>query len=251
MTYPKTLAYYPLHYGAEYLSESLQSIASYCAEIIFLYTAKPSYGFSGNVPCPETRDHLENIISKTLSKYPQVKWRMIDVDFGNEGEHRHEIWKYTKGFDLVLAVDGDEVWSGTSLRECLNYAHKKAKAKYIGISGFVNFWRSFNHACYDSFCPIRIYKVNAKNNDQEFIEGKVYHFSCAQSEAIMRYKYEIHGHKEEIRPDWLEKIYFGWTPDMRFLHPVSLQIWGEALPFNKYTLPSFMKMHPNFNKEKI
>ena len=67
----------------------------------------------------------------------------------------------------------------------------------------------------------------------------------------MNYKFEIHGHKNEIKPGWLQNKNYAWTPESRFLHPTSNDIWGEAIPFDKNTMPQCLKEHFNFNKKII
>lgn len=240
----RVLAYYPLHYGKEYLRESILSINDHVEKIVILYSSKPTFGFSTNVDCPESEQELMSIAMAASDK---VVW--INRSFGTEGEHRSFINTFSQNYDLILAVDADEVWNQESLVDCLNQA-MTGEARYTGIAGFRNFWRSFNHVCHDGFCPIRITKVQALNDKQNLIQGVVYHFSCAQSVKIMDYKYLIHGHKDEIRPNWLEVIYKQWKEGQNDLHPVSIGLWN-ATRFDKETLPEILKSHPNFNKEVI
>ena len=120
---------------------------------------------------------------------------------------------------------------------------------YIGFGGYVNFWRSFNHACYDGFTPIRFINLKGDNsNGYGVVPCTVYHFSCAQPKYIMDFKYLIHGHKNELRENWLESIYYG--EQMIDVHPTSFGLWN-ATPFDKNTLPESLKQHPNFSKERI
>ncbi len=240
----RVLAYIPLHYGAEYLRESILSINDRVDKIIILYSEKPSFGFGTEIECPESEQKLKEIAFEASDK---VSWER--VNFGSEGDHRKYIFKYANGFDLILAVDADEIWDDESLWHCLRVAADR-REKYYGIDGFINFWRSFNHVCLDGFCPIRIINLHALNEEQAFIKGKIYHFSCAQSEEIMDYKYLIHGHKDEIRPGWLENTYKKWKQGTGDLHPVAIGLWN-AVDFDKNTLPLILKLHPNFNKEVI
>lgn len=240
----KVLAYYPLHYGKEYLAESILSINDHVEQIVILYSPKPTFGYYTQAECPETEAELKEIAESVSNK---IVW--INNKFGSEGEHRSFIYSFAQNFDLVLAVDADEVWEEESLKQCLTHSYNSEK-RYIGIAGFLNFWRSFNHVCQDGFCPIRITNLKAANNEQEFIHGIVYHFSCAQSEKIMDYKYLIHGHKDEIRSGWLETTYKKWQEGQDDLHPVSIGLWN-AIKFDKKTLPSLLKTHPNYMKEVI
>jgi hypothetical protein len=82
------------------------------------------------------------------------------------------------------------------------------------------------------------------------INGTIYHFGYAQSKKIMDYKFDIHGHKNEIKKGWLENTYYGWEPGKINLHP-TCDVWQEARPFDKNILPEILKLHPNFNKDII
>lgn len=241
----RVLAYYPLHYGAEYLAVSIKSIDPFVDKIIILYAEHPSYGHNSGMTAPESEQELRAIAEGASSK---IDWMRVSASY--EGQHRDLIWQFADQFDLVLAVDGDEVWDYNSLSRCLTEAHQGPHWRY-NIKGFVNFWRSFNHVCEDFFRPARIFNVKRQNKEQGELEGTVYHFGTAQSERIMRYKYLIHGHKDEIKTDWLERVYFGWKEGDKYLHPASNDVWTEAVPFDKATLPDILKSHPNYEKEVI
>lgn len=247
MNKPRVICYVPLHYGCEYLKESLQSIISLVDKIVIVYSETPSYGHGTNVECPEKEMDLFNIAMPICGD--KLIWRK--ETFGNEGEHRGFIYNFTKGYDIVLAVDADEVFHTEDLKKAIQYVSEGDK-RYYGIAGYLNFWRSFNNVCTDGFTPIRL--INLHNESGEgVVMCTIYHFSCAQSKKIMDYKYKIHGHADELRPNWLQDIYYAWTPQnqFRFLHPTSMDIWGDAIPFDKNLLPDSLKQHPNFNKEII
>ena len=239
----KVLAYYPLHYGKEYLKESLLSIVNHVDEICILYTDRPSYGHGTSEVCPEAEEELRVIVKDVCgSKYSWVK-----RNYAHEGEHRSFIERISDNQDLILAVDADEVWGEIELDNCLKQAYDNKECKYFGINGYVNFWRSFNYACYDGFAPVRIINRNNTSRMQQVLNGKIYHFSCAQNLEIIRYKWEIHGHKNELRPDWFDKYN---RFELQDVHPVSIGLWN-ATPFDKTTLPEILKRHPNYNKELI
>lgn len=243
---PKVLAYVPLHYGKEYLRESLLSIEPFVEKIIILYTEKPSYGFGTTVQCPETEGELKEI---ALSVSDKVEW--IKISPGNEGEHRGYIYRLSEGYDGILSIDADEIFDQDDLPVAIDLADKSGK-RYIGFGGYINFWKSFNYACYDGFTPIRY--INLKNTEGQYVVPcKVYHFSTAQSIETMKYKLLIHGHKNEIRPGWFEEVYQKWTPGAKIplgLHLVSYNLW-EATPYNKELLPLSLRRHPNYNKDVI
>ena len=143
----KVLGYMPLHYGADYLRESLLSVIDLCDVFVILHTPIPSYGFGTNVVCPETEEELRAIAQEVCGN--KLVWS--SKKYGSEGEHRKAIYGFTRGFDLLLAVDADEVFEPSELDNALNYAYTN-KERYYGIKGYVNFWRSFNCIRNDTFC---------------------------------------------------------------------------------------------------
>lgn len=247
MKTPKTICYVPLHYGKEYLKESLLSVIDVVDKIVIIYSETPSYGHGTSAKCPESEMDLFNIAMPICGD--KLIWRK--EKFCNEGEHRGFIYNFTEGYDVVLAIDADEVFKTEELKKAIQLCYEGDK-RYYGIAGYLNFWRSFNYVCVDGFTPIRL--TNLHNQSGEgVLPCTIYHFSCAQGSEIMNYKYKIHGHANELRLNWLHDTYFSWTPQnkTKFLHPTSVDIWGEAIPFDKNELPESLKNHPNFNKEII
>lgn len=243
----KIIAYCPLHYGGEYISEGIKSVEPFVDKIIILYSSTPSYGYGTNVGCPESESDLKNIAYSASSK---VEWHNITAN--GEGHHRGLIFRFAEqgAYDGVLTFDADEVFG--DLTEWIP-KFVESKARNIGFTGFKNFWRSFNFICRDGFAPIRY--INLHNKDgQENFDVTVYHFGCAQRMPIMEYKLLIHGHKAELRENWLRDIYQAWTPENNFgnLHLVAYNppLWN-AEPFDREMLPDILKSHHNFGKYLI
>ena len=239
---PRIIGYVPLMYGKEYLDACIRSMDPFVEVIHIFYVDKPSQGHGTDIPCPEGEQELADIARAASNK---IEWHKCV--FGNEGEHRSEIFKYTEGFDLILTLDADEVLeyhsTDISIREAFN-----GDRRYYGATGFINFWRSFNEACYDGFTPIRLINLHNDSPYTGTIPMIIYHFSCAQSETITRYKWAISGHKDELRPDWVNSILYG-TGKID-LHPVALGLWN-ATAFDRETLIPLLKSHPNYLKESI
>jgi hypothetical protein len=243
---PKVIAYIPLMYGAEYLEACIKSMHDHVEKIIVVYVDKPSQGNATTEVCPEGEEMLRDIAESASNK---IKW--YKSQFRHEGEHRSYINKFTKGYDLVFTLDADEVAEPNDIEHALKLSYETDK-RYIGIGGFINYWRSFSWACHDGFTPIRIINLKNREGTQGVVPMRVYHFSTAQKEEIIRYKWNISGHASELRPNWIDEILYKWTPENNFpnLHPVAHGIWN-ATPFDKNTLPDILKQHPNFNKELI
>lgn len=245
----KIIGMCPLHYGQEYLSEAIKSVDPYCERIIILYSPNPSYGHGTTMQCPESESELMEI---ALNASPKVEW--VKIEAHAENQHRGYIYKIASegGYDGILAFDADEVMG--DLTGILPLCQASTK-RYIGFSNYVNFWRSFDYHCRDGFTPIRYINLhNTDAKDCDVVPATVYHFSCAQRIETMRYKLEIHGHKNELRVNWLRDIYEAWTPENNFgnLHLVSYipALWN-AEKFDKTTLPELLKYHPNYDKYLI
>lgn len=240
----KILGYMPLYYGKEYLRESLGSVVNHVDKFVVLYTNQPSYGHGTDKQCPDTESELRAIAEDVLGE--KLIW--AKGSWSQEGAHRGEILRHSGGYDGILAIDADEVYCQEDLPKAIEAAMNH-KHMYAGFGGYINFWRSFNHACYDGFTPIRFTNLHRdRDSGMGVVSCKVYHFSTAQSREIMDFKYEIHGHKNELRPNWLSDIYYGDT--MNDLHPTSYGLWN-ATQFDKNTLPESLKQHVNFNKDRI
>lgn len=242
----RVLGFMPIYYGIEYLKESLESIKDHCEKVVVAYTNEPSHGNSTARICPDSKEEIFSICNSVLGD--KLIWDEKHRYYA-ENEHRRQIYNYSNGYDLILSIDADEVY-GDDLKDALYYAYIGSARRY-GIKGYLNFWRSFNHVCTDGFRPIRIENLNRQNNEQDLeCRLTVYHFSTAQSERIMNFKYSVFGHASEIRKNWLNDIYFNWKPGQNDVHCVAYGIWNPE-PFDKNTLPESLKKHPNFNKESI
>jgi hypothetical protein len=238
-----------LYYGKEYLRESLMSIVNHVDTMVIAYTSTPSHGYGSRKSCPDNEEELHKIALEVFGG--RLIWDNLG-QYNNESQHRNVKYKYSEGYSLCLTIDADEVFKEDEIETALNYAFNNS-ARYYGIDGYKNFWRSFDWVCLDGFRPIRIENLLVDNNIQDInCPLTIYHFSTAQSEEIMRFKYKVFGHASEIKPNYLDGIFYAWTPENNFgdLHPVSIGLWN-AIPFDKNTLPTYLKEHINFNKKLI
>lgn len=245
----KVLGFMTIHYGKEYLKQSLQSVVNHVDEMVVSYSRLPSHGHATTKVCPDSEEEIFLICKEVLGD--KLIWRRAER-FINEASHRNIRYEHSEGKDLILTIDADEVFESSELDNALKYAFDN-KERYFGIKGYVNLWRSFDYACYDGFRPIRI-ENNYNANQRQNLECPltIYHFSTCQSEEVMRYKYKIFGHASEMRNDWLNKYYYDWTPEnnIQDIHPVALGLWN-AVEFDKNKMPEILKQHPNYGKRLI
>ncbi len=244
----RTIGYMPLLYGLHYLKVSLLSVINHVEKMVILYTDKPSYGFGTTMTNPDTEEELYAIAKEVCGD--KLIWHKATS--GNEGAHRGEIYQYTEGYSLVLAVDSDEVYKEDELEKALIEASNSDK-RYLGIAGYKNFFRSFSHYCEDSYRPIRITNLNNESGEG-VVNCTIWHFSTAQTVDITRFKLDIHGHKNEIIPNWFEEKFLAWNPydpeKQKDLHLVAHGIWNSQV-YDKSQMPSYLKEHPFFNLEII
>jgi hypothetical protein len=243
----KIVAYYALHYGKEWFEWSLRSVRDYVDDIFVFYSPTPSHGHGTALKNPESRDELFSIA------YPyRVHW--VDCPgFQHEGYHREFAVKTCEqaGADIVLVVDADEIWSPKVLRDSIAAVASDSTARSYRI-GMRHFWRSTKWVCDDAAMPTRLIKPKVSRNYPEMYldTGKVFHFGYAQSPAIIRYKQDIHGHKNEWRRGWFEDKFLPWMPGMTDVHPTSFN-WDPAPYRDDGELERLVGDHPYWGKDLI
>jgi hypothetical protein len=57
----KVLGFMPIHYGKEYLKESLLSIVNHCEKVVVAYTQQGSHGYASNEVCPDSKEEIYKI----------------------------------------------------------------------------------------------------------------------------------------------------------------------------------------------
>lgn len=245
----KRIAYYPLHYGREYLAHSIRSIQDAVDEIHILYTDVPSFGHNSGAACPESEAALAGQAHRFLTKplfWHKGRW-------SRENEHRDTIRGIAsdRGCYLVLAVDADEIWDPATASALLDAADQHNAAGSIGAK-FVHFWRSLDWVCHDPCMPIRV--IDLRHPWQTAWYGAlqaepVLHFGYAQSEALIRYKWTCHGHQRELRGDWLGR-FASWQPGQGDVHPTNANFWNPV-PVDdhlKGLVRSLLHDHPYYGK---
>lgn len=233
----KTVAYYILHYGREWLNWSIRSIYDQVDEIHLFYTPSPSHGHGTNVPCPETRKMIRNSsLYLVEGAYSKVHWHDTS-GFPHEGMHRHYAVNVCLEFgaDIILVVDADELWDANVLERTLNFVKNDQQYSADYRVSMRHFWRSLQWVCDDAAMPTRILK-NKKTGESNIgyvpsSLGKVFHMGYAQTPNIIEYKQKIHGHKAEWRQGWFENIFMPWSPTNAFgdVHPTNELYWYPKL----------------------
>ena len=234
-----TLAYIPLHYGKQYLDYVLKSIHPFVDTILILYTSTPTYGHNTNLKNPDSGQELKAI----CDKYNKIEWQDITGSVSRENNHRQLAYRYAqeslrrpngKNFDLVFAVDSDEIWNPEKVEEALHAAYNSGNHFHcIAGSQWYHFWKNHKEVNRDGFYPMRIANLNNNVKNQKIIDkGEIYHMGYALDEEIMRYKLSCHGHKSEIPARWFEDKWLNYERGVTtHLHPASRDIWIQTEDF--------------------
>jgi len=183
--------------------------------------------------------------------------------FGNwqyEGQQRGAILDYAPDADVIIAVDSDEIYSEKLIENIINYGTSNdMKLKYLRVP-FIHYWRSFSRCVlHDPAFPVRVTIPNGLTfTDGTISEGAwtpewgvVNHMGYATTPAIMAYKWQIHGHKDELRHDvdWYKDVFM--ANRQYDCHPVGSEFWQpeDVNPLNY--MPSWMQEHPFYGMKVI
>lgn len=242
------VGYTILFYGKEYFRESLLSVVNYVDKFVVLYTQLPSQGQSDDLLPEDTEEALKQIATEVLGD--KLIWDSKE-QYCHENEHRMAIQKYITDENVLLIVDADEIYEESTLADTIEKV-ANSDVRYLGVSGFINFWKAFDVYFDDGFTPIRF--MNLKNGaGQKVINQEIFHFSCAQSIETIKYKWTVSGHKHELKKEWFD--IYNSTDDLSDTdlsrHPVSYDIWKNPKKFDKSKMPIYLQEHKNFNKTII
>ena len=191
-----------LHYGVDYLPYALRSVAPLVDKQGVFFTPHPSHGHRVDAPPIESREEL--IDSIPTPEWDKLYWYDTN-QFWQEGQQRdYALSIASENTDLVLVLDYDEVWHVEVLERVLDHVWRANSARNWLINFSAHLWRSFNYACTDDGWPVRIIDTRHSGGTAYVPKelGPIYHFGYAVSDAIMRYKWLCHGHKDELRPNW-------------------------------------------------
>lgn len=248
------IAYYVLHYGKEYLAWSIRSVQDAVDEIHVLYTDRPSFGHQTQLRCPDSESELKKEAHRFANK--PIIWHR--GHWGQEGAHRGEIEKIAKarGAELVLVVDADEIWAPGLAKSSLEsvLANNGARSTLVRM---IHFWRSLSWVCRDPAMPSRILDLRHPPGGVWYLQPQdqpVYHLGYAQSEAVTKYKWTIHGHQNELRPRWLEEKFLGWKPGIGDVHPTCEQGFWTPEQIDPETIAELQRVlgdHPYWKQEII
>lgn len=242
----KVVGYMALHYGLEYMAYAIRSVIDQVDEFWILYTPFGSHGHTSGVRCPESMNDLAQVAYKAGNG--KIRW--CNGRWKHEGEQRDYIHHLAPDADLILVVDADEVWADGAAEYAIHLAMTNESRRYR--IPMIHFWRSFKRAVlFDPAYPIRVINQNNADGEATLHVSPICHFGYAQSPALVAYKWQIHGHKNELRKDcdWFADKFMANAQDD--CHPVGSEYWYPELVNPAVYLPDFMREHPNWGKDVI
>lgn len=242
------LGFMALHYAGEYYRESLMSIKDHIDKMHIVFSKGPSHGMSTSFQNPDTEYLLHKIATEVLGN--KLIWETYD-SFHTEQDHRKMRYKHSIGYRFILTIDADEIFD--NIPQAILYAIDNEE-RFYGITGYKHFWKSFDYYFTDPDRPIRIEKLTATNqNINPGCPLIVYHTSMMQPESMIRYKFSVFGHKNELKPNYIQK-WFDWTPEkiaeLTHLHPTRDDIW--IIPEKRdFELPEYLINHKSEPKNRM
>lgn len=250
----KVVGYTALRYGADYLGWAIRSVIDHLDEYHVLYATRPSHGHNSDVPCPDSEDELHAIAWDAAGT--KLKWHR--GDWTQEGQQRDSILQHAWDADVIISVDSDEIYQPKLIERIITYAGSvqySPPVRYIRIP-FIHYWRSFHKAIlHDPAYPARVTfpRIESFYGETTWHPhiGVVNHVGYATRPDIVAYKWQIHGHLNELRRDvnWFQDVYM--ANRQTDCHPVGSEFWN-AEPVNPLDyMPTWMADHPFYKMQVI
>lgn len=243
---PHVVGFTALHYGKPYYEAAIRSIIDDVDTYYVIYSPTGSHGHRSSAVCPDTRDELYAIAERVAGD--KLAW--VEGEFPHEGAQRDYLFTIAPDADVVVVCDSDEIYPP----QVVNIAIEQTKTwrrRNIRLP-FVHFWRSFHRAILrDPAYPVRIIYPHVKDGEETAPVRPIAHMGYAIPVELMRYKWQIHGHKNELRRDvdFFTDIY---EANRQYdTHPVGSDYWNPE-PVNPLDfMPVWMADHPYFGLEVI
>lgn len=255
----KTLAFFSVHFGSEYLAWAVKALEPVVDEVHVLYAPKPSYGFAvTDAVNPDTEDHLRAQAERFMPRQSKLCWHRIEAH--SESEHKNNAYRIgdLRGADVAFVMDADEVWPTESAFMAADYVRSVRGARRW-LCDFNHFFITFDWVVRDAFRPVRMIDLRVTNESDAHLPRrvqdplKIQHFSLVQSLKTQRYKRTCHSHSPELLencPNWVDDVWCKWQPGFEhpFLHPVMRDFWAPAPtpPEVREWLSVFMPDHPYY-----
>lgn len=154
----------------------------------------------------------------------------------SEAEQRNWGLEQLKDFDYVLIVDADELYTRTGV-ETMIQSLRRLREPYFRIREMRTYWKTTDYICdpIESWdAPIvavdpkrvRFYQQRQVEHASgaclpvaSRLPATLHHMSWVKPDEKIREKIRSRSYAEHIRPEWYEKVWLQWTPEMRNIAP--------------------------------
>lgn len=232
------VAYMALHYGREFMSWAIHSIIDHVDALYVLYAPQGSHLTRTTERCPETRGELYALAARAAGD----KLRWVDGDWTQEHEQRNTINTLTDA-PVIVTLDADEIYAPGLLPQILqDYREGKFTARRLRLPMW-HYYRSLKKVIkHDPAYPERVLFRDLPEGKETYSippgrgeDFRIHHMGYALSSNIVRYKWTIHGHLNELRKDcdWFNDVFM--ANRQYDCHPCGQKEWitedCEVLPF--------------------
>lgn len=239
-------AVYVVYENSGYLAESVLRIYPLVKKIVFLVGFEPWYG-RGDPAFPQAT-------MKTIYEMydPDNKFVVIGKKWPSEHAQRNEGLRvlHDLGCDWCLIIDDDEMYNRMELDDAMRrissatYANGEAAAFLVW---WIIYWRDRQTAIEGLIGPMPTFVrtkpgsvifTNARNfsvlegiySDMSSDVVVCHHVSYVREPSQMRRKFSWFSHAPDVKEEWIDKVWLGWTPEMENLHPMNPSSFKKAVP---------------------
>lgn len=241
------VALYKLFLGDEWLELSVNSIAPYVHDIVFVVSEVPWGGVDVK------GDDLEPIINR-LQKKNQGKIHLVNGKWDKQLSHVQAGLTYIKNkiplATHCLYIDSDEIYTKTQIKKLLSLTRKPAYYNREIRWNYRNYFKDIFHVIAPIkyplpmvLFPIRgfVEFINARGVNLGFVEMPKYYYEhfayVRKDEDAIRRKIEAHRETEPIIGDWYNDVWLNWTPEMKNFHPTNPEFWEGVIAVRPEDLP--------------
>ena len=221
------------------------------------------------------------VVDKVLAECPDAKEviRYLPVGSGDinddplirEAKQRNEVLGKIKesGFKFVWMVEADEFYRNEEVEALWDWFFERSTE---GARAANCHWKTYWRSIHWRMESVETFRPNvAFLSDCKFSRGRVLsdadeitavevpdriciirHYSWARTPADTKNKLAAWGHSQELQPDWYEKVFLPWMPDIQSynLHPTRPESYKMVVRCD-LPVPEAMEGHPFNGKDLI
>ena len=209
-------ALYRIHYGLDFLGQSIESIENNVDKIFVFWSKQPWYKKCENLP------PIDENVKEFCEKYSKVTVfeREYDLPLNQFKQMYDEICSYYPRPDQVLMMEPDMVW-GDEIKDIWQLTDDEVSFNQI------EFWKNEEwHIKRDrpgptlwNVAPSKTMKGCWASKNKTHPTIKCFNYGFCLSPEVMKYKHEVAIQSSKYYGDsqpsveWYEKKWLNWTPE--------------------------------------